>query len=116
MKVARSIFAVLLAAALCGCAQDQAQQRATELNKQYQVALNDCSSRFPSDGPKTIVAKVQCLNQAYTIQLPTLGRTSILVKTIYGLQVVRRRTNPKWENDGSAGKRCNRRQEVKACQ
>jgi hypothetical protein len=74
MKLAWAISAVLLSAALAGCADQQqiaAQQRWAELHKQRDAAEGVCEARFPGDdyNPKTIVAKFKCINQADAIQL-----------------------------------------------
>jgi hypothetical protein len=80
MKAAYSIFAVLLAAALAGCANYQAQQRFAQLNEQAKVAAHDCESRFPLT-PQTIVARAQCSNTAWAPTLPTLGSNQDLFQT-----------------------------------
>jgi hypothetical protein len=75
MRVADVIVVALLGAALAGCGFDQiaAQQRTANLKQQFDAAMNDCRARFPTDDPKTVVAKMQCVNQAYAIELPALG-------------------------------------------
>ncbi len=46
----------------------------------FEAAMNDCRIRFPVDDPKTIVAKMQCVNQAYAIELPALGNNADLAQ------------------------------------
>jgi hypothetical protein len=47
----------------------------------YQSEMQQCKKRFPSDIPKTIVAKVECLNRAQAIVLPNFGSNRDLVQT-----------------------------------
>jgi hypothetical protein len=76
------IFIVLLSAGLSGCAHDQqlAAQKAwrAELHAQTAAATDDCKKRFPVDEPKTIMAKMQCFNQAFAIELPVTGSNADL--------------------------------------
>jgi hypothetical protein len=82
MKLTYIISVLLLAPVLAACGLEQiaAQQRTAELKKQFEAAMNDCRVRFPVDDPKTIVAKMQCVNQAYAIELPALGNNADLAQ------------------------------------
>jgi hypothetical protein len=84
MKGARSIFAVLLAAALSGCADyqaQQAQQRAAQLNEQSKAAAQECNNQFPAVTPQNVVAAMKCVDAAQAITLPTLGSNQDLLQT-----------------------------------
>jgi hypothetical protein len=75
MKVARSLFAVLLATALSGCAQDQAQQRAAyeaqqravQLIEQNKAASQEYVYKFSTITPQNAVAAAQCGKAAMAI-------------------------------------------------
>jgi hypothetical protein len=91
MKVARSIFAVLLAAALSGCANYQAQQqaaRAAQLNEQYKVAMQDCAKRFPGVTSQNAVPVVKCLDAAMEIVMPNFGIHQDLARTFMAQRLV----------------------------
>ena len=72
------ICAVLLAIAATPGAKAQTRK---ELPKQYERARRDCVNKFPTDIPKTIVAKVECLNAAQAVVLPTWGNNRDLIQT-----------------------------------
>jgi hypothetical protein len=83
MKLARDLFAVLLAAAVSGCADYQAQQQAkavAQLREQEKAALQECVNKVALT-PQTVVARVQCINTASLIGLPTLGNNQDLFRT-----------------------------------
>jgi hypothetical protein len=80
MKVARTFFAVLLAAALSGCADYQAQQQAAQIKGQNKAAMRDCKVRFSTITPENIVAAAQCRNAAMAITLPLLGSNQDLAQ------------------------------------
>jgi hypothetical protein len=87
MKVAHSLFAVLLATVLTGCADYQAQQQAqqqqqkrAQLEEQAKTAAQDCANKFPL-APQTLVARVQCVNTAWAPVLPALGGNADLFQT-----------------------------------
>jgi archaellum component FlaG (FlaF/FlaG flagellin family) len=81
MKVARTIFAVLLAAALSGCADYQAQQQAAQIKERNKAATRDCRNRFSTVTPENIVAAAQCRNAAMAITLPLLGSNQDLAQS-----------------------------------
>jgi len=81
MKVTRTIFITLCGAALTGCGLDQtaAQQRLKEADRQYQAATADCRKQFPIDEPKTIAAKMQCVNSSFALFImPVMGANADL--------------------------------------
>jgi hypothetical protein len=80
MKVAQTIFAVLLAAALSGCADYQAQQQAAQIKGQNKAAMRDCKNKFSTVTPQNIVAAAQCRNAAMAITLPLLGSNQDLAQ------------------------------------
>jgi hypothetical protein len=80
MKVAQAIFAVLLAAALSGCADYQAQQQAAQIKGQNKAATRDCRNRFSTVTPENIVVAAQCRNAAMAITLPLLGSNQDLAQ------------------------------------
>jgi hypothetical protein len=91
MKVARSLFAVLLATALCCCANYQAQQqaaRAAQLNGQWKVAEQDCAKRFPVVTSQNVVPAVKCLDAAMEIIMPTYGSNQDLARTFMAQRLV----------------------------
>ena len=73
----------VLALALSGCAlaqrmqaEEQAKKQA-ELNAQLvdqsKAAIAACNTQIPAGNPKTEVARTRCINEAFSIQLPTFG-------------------------------------------
>jgi hypothetical protein len=85
------VFLLLCAFALSGCglamqiqAQEQAKKQAAlnaQLLAQSDAAVADCNARIPRGNPKTAVARVKCLNDAFAIRLPTFGSDSDLAQT-----------------------------------
>jgi hypothetical protein len=77
MKAAHLVCCVAtLAAALSGCAADQAQQQAkqnADLAARAKAAIANCNANFPSNATGIAVQRMQCLNDAEMIELPTYG-------------------------------------------
>jgi hypothetical protein len=68
------IVAVSLALSGCGMArQFQQAEQTKELRAQAKAATDDCNAKFPLGNPKIEVARVQCLNSAFAILMPTFG-------------------------------------------
>jgi hypothetical protein len=82
MKVAYSVFVALFGVTLAGCAFEQiaAQQRAADIKKKFETAVSDCKTKFPTDDRKTIVASMQCMDQALAIEVPELGANADLAQ------------------------------------
>jgi hypothetical protein len=81
MKAAQAIFIALFGAGLTGCGSEQtvAQQRLKEADRQYQAATADCRKQFPIDEPKTIAAKMQCVNSSFALFImPVMGANADL--------------------------------------
>ena len=83
MKVARSIFAVLLASAVSGCADYQAQQRAAELNQHAKVCGTDACGHalVPFSVPENSTAAMAKDHLIW----PSLRRTILLFWKFRGL-------------------------------
>jgi hypothetical protein len=89
---------VLCALALSGCAaamqiqaQEQAKKQAAinaQLVAQSDVAKADCNVKFPSDKPRQAVARRKCLNDAFSIKLPTFGADQDLIQAVLADDVV----------------------------
>ncbi len=87
----RVCVAMVAGLALSGCgiaqqiqAREQAQKQAAlnaQLREQSNAAEADCNARIPRGNPKTAVARVKCLNDAFAIRLPTFGSDSDLGQT-----------------------------------
>jgi hypothetical protein len=73
MKVARSLFAVLLVTAVSGCADYQAQQRVAQLTEQNKAASQECVNKFPTITPQNAVAAAQCGNAPMAINSASAG-------------------------------------------
>ena len=70
------ICTVLLGMALAGCGiakRMEAQEQAKQLAAQSDAALADCNAKIPAPNPKTVVARVKCLNDAMAIRMPLFG-------------------------------------------
>ena len=70
------ICTVLLGMALAGCGiakRMEAQEQAKQLAAQSDAALADCNAKIPASNPKTVVARVKCLNDAMAIRMPLFG-------------------------------------------
>ena len=94
----RIIAALALALTLTGCgiaqriqSQEQAKQQAAlnaQLAAQSDAAIADCNSKLPSGNPKTIVARMKCLNDAAVIRMPTFGSDQDLVQAFMAERMV----------------------------
>src|ERR1700739_4136629 len=97
MKVAYTISVALFGVTLAGCAFEQiaAQQRAAVIKKKFEAAVSDCKTKFPTDDRKTIVASMQCMDQALAIEIPELGANTDLAENfmIYRMTVADRLQN-----------------------
>jgi hypothetical protein len=70
------VCVVLLALALSGCGiakRMEALEQAKQLAAQSDAALAECNAKFPAPNPKTVVARVKCLNDAMAIRMPLFG-------------------------------------------
>ena len=80
------VVLTLAACTLAGCAAHQAQQQPedraaanAELVTQAKAAEADCNAKFHADpmtavdNPKTAVARMKCLNDAFTILMPSFA-------------------------------------------
>ena len=85
MSVATSV-----ALSCCGIGQyvppeDQAKQQAAQgaqLIQQSKAAMAACDTEFPSGNPKIAVARRKCINDGFTIRLPTFGPDQDLVRNV----------------------------------
>ena len=68
-------IAACLTLASCGIAQQyQAREQAEQLKAQSKAANDDCNVKYPAGDPKIEVSRVQCLNAAFAILMPTFGQ------------------------------------------
>jgi hypothetical protein len=87
-----TLTVLIVALALTGCAvaqhipaDDQAKQQAADsaqLLQQSKTAMAACDSEFPAGNPKIAVARRQCINDGFTIRLPTFGPDQDLVRGV----------------------------------
>ena len=88
----RVIVACLLALTLAGCgiaqrmqAQEEAQKQAAlnaQLIEQSKAAVADCDVQFPPGNAKTSVVRRKCVNDAFSIRLPTFGSDQDLARAV----------------------------------
>jgi len=99
-SIPRNLFVVshfILGLALSGCgtaprvqADDQTKQQATEqqakvnaqLIEQSKAAMAACDAKFPAGDPKTAVVRRKCINDGFSIRLPTFGPDQDLVRAV----------------------------------
>ena len=98
---------LLCALALSGCgiamqiqAQEQAKKQAAinaQLVAQSDAATANCDAKFPPGNAKQAVVRRKCLNDAFSIKLPTFGADQDLAQAVmaYGMEVAEQIQNGK---------------------
>ena len=82
-KAVGLLYAVLLGTLVGGCGisqRMQAREQAKQLAAQSDAAVADCNARIPSGNAKTIVSRMQCLNDAMAIRMPLFGNDQDLAQ------------------------------------
>ncbi len=90
------VLAIGLAVTGCGIAQpiqseEPAKQSAVpsaQLIQQSKTAMAACDAEFPAGEPRTAVARRKCINDGFTIRLPTFGPDQDLVRAVLGDSMV----------------------------
>ena len=58
------------------------------MREQSRTAVANCDFRYPKDNPKIAVARIKCLNEAFSIQLPTLTPDQDLAQSFMAERMV----------------------------
>ena len=85
-----AVLALVLLLAGCGIAQrmeaqNQAEQQAAQnaqLIEQSKAGMADCDVRFPPGNAKQAVVRRQCINDAFSIRLPTFGPDQDIARSV----------------------------------
>lgn len=88
----------VLGLALAGCGISQRAEREqqvqdlaarnAQLQEQGRIAVAACDAQYQKGNPKTAVARIKCLNDGLSIQLPTFGPDQDLVQAFMAERVV----------------------------
>lgn len=87
----KKAFTIAVSLALCGCGvarQYQEAEQAKQLKAQAEAAVADCNGKYPAGNPKIEVTRVQCLNSAFAILMPTLGADEDLAQVFMADRLV----------------------------